>query len=71
MEAPFGITFLKKAEFYNLICRLDQQEKDTRDPSNALWPVEKRILKWTYSYHKHLGIQLVQIIFPETQSGAN
>lgn len=55
MEAPFGITFLKKAELYNLICRLDQQEKDTRDPSNALWPIEKGVLKWTYSYHKHLG----------------
>ncbi len=55
MEAPFGITFLRKAELYNLICRLDRREKDTLDPSNALWPIEKRILEWTYGYHKHLG----------------
>ncbi len=57
MDAPFGILFLKKAELYNLACRLDKQYDDSQTTSKnlPLWPIEKQILKWTYRHHKHLG----------------
>lgn len=49
MYTPFGIVFLKKAELYNLIRRLDKQARDdVKDPINSFtWPIEKRILRWT------------------------
>lgn len=57
METPFGVAFLKKAELYNLINRLDKQTRETKEESSdpSLWPIEKQILKWTYTYHRHLG----------------
>ncbi len=58
MEAPLGIVFLKKAEFYNLSIRLDNEVKKSlkKESHNLpLWPVEKAILKWTYTGHRHLG----------------
>ncbi len=65
MNAPFGIVFLKKAELYNLIRRLDKQaaddEKDSINPNT--WPVERMILKWTYKYHKHLGTPMMDDFF--------
>jgi len=54
MDAPFGILFLKKAELYNLVCRLDKQYKND-DEKSSPWSVEKQILRWTYQHHKHLG----------------
>ncbi|MFZ6035398.1 MAG: hypothetical protein ACOYUB_04635 [Patescibacteria group bacterium] len=61
MEAPFGITFLKKAELYNLSVRLDNEVKNSlkKESHNLpLWPIEKAILKWTYTGHRHLGSPL-------------
>lgn len=59
MNAPFGITFLRKAELYNLASRLDgefaETKKDKKSKHPSLWPIEKAILKWTYHGHKHLG----------------
>jgi hypothetical protein len=60
MDAPLGILFLKKAELYNLIERLDKQaDEDPRDSKNPnTWPVEKNIFEWSYKGHKHLGTPL-------------
>lgn len=58
MDAPFGIVFLKKAELYNLICRLDKQYKNEVQESSfrsSPWSIEKQILRWTYKHHMHLG----------------
>jgi len=60
MDAPFGMLFLKKVELYNLI--KDQRKKvevmkilhpDSQNP--ITWPVEEKILKWTYHGHKYLA----------------
>lgn len=65
MNAPFGIVFLKKAELYNLVRRLDEQAdgdpKDSRNPNT--WPVEKNIFEWSYDGHKHLGTPLTPDFF--------
>lgn len=53
MEAPFGISFLKKAEIYNLISRFDKQYRGTSRDNP--WLIERQILRWTYKHHKHLG----------------
>ena len=59
MDAPFGILFLKKVELYNLV--EDQRKKvevmkslhpESNNP--ITWPVEEKILKWTYHGHKYL-----------------
>lgn len=58
MNAPLGITFLKKAELYNLALSLDREYRQSKhhdDTSKSLWPIEKAILKWTYQGHRHLG----------------
>ncbi|MBL7158943.1 hypothetical protein ISS85_00500 [Candidatus Microgenomates bacterium] len=58
MNAPLGITFLKKAELYNLALSLDKEYKQSKQPDNtskSLWPVEKVILRWTHQGHRHLG----------------
>lgn len=58
MNAPLGITFLKKAELYNLALDLDKEYKQSKQPddtSKSLWPIEKAILRWTYRGHRHLG----------------
>ncbi len=56
MDLPFGIMFLKKAELYSVITRLNVQSKIDKSKNHPpLWPVEKAILKWTYTGHKHLG----------------
>lgn len=58
MEAPFGITFLRKAELYNLSVELNneyEESKKKRQKTPSVWPVVKAILKWTYINHKHLG----------------
>jgi hypothetical protein len=64
MEAPLGILFLKKAELYNLVERLDKQaaeiydkvkDKNTGFEILSSWPIEKNILMWSYHGHKHLG----------------
>jgi len=58
MNAPFGISFLRKAELYNLCVRFDKQNKEmeVKNPkAQSLWPIEKALLKWTYFGHRHLG----------------
>lgn len=64
MDAPFGILFLKKAELYNRMIELDERAKDVKkyvdNKKNnsklySTWPVEKEILRWTYTGHKHLA----------------
>ena len=68
MEAPLGILFLKKAELYNLITRFNEQKDIITDDVNdkesssgipSSWPVEKKILKWSYAGHKLLAEPLV------------
>lgn len=65
MDAPFGIVFLKKAELYNLVRRMDEQAggdpKDSRNPNT--WPVERKIFSWSYWGHKHLGTSLTPDFF--------
>jgi hypothetical protein len=53
MDAPLGITFLKKVELYNEARRLEKGYEEK--PRNSLWPTEKAILKWTWRGHRHLG----------------
>lgn len=64
MEAPLGLLFLKKAELYNLITRLDERkdiitdgvkDKSTTSRIPSSWPIEKNILMWSFYGHKHLG----------------
>jgi len=57
MEAPLGVTFFKKVELYQKICSLDNQSRgmDTKRGLPPLWPLEKKVLAWTYTLHKHLG----------------
>ena len=72
MDAPLGIIFLKKAELYNLVKRLDEQsaldkknenkEKNENKAPNT-WPVERNILEWTYLHHKHLGTPITAEFF--------
>jgi len=57
MDAPLGVTFFKKVELYQKISSLDQQSKkmDKKRGLPPLWPLERKVLAWTYTGHKHLG----------------
>lgn len=57
MDAPLGFAFLKKAEFFNLSQRLDKQVPKNNHLQNSpnTWPIEKRILIWSFAHHKHLS----------------
>ncbi len=57
MDAPLGLTFFKKVELYQRIRSLDSQAKKMDKKRNLppLWPLEKKVLAWTYKGHKHLG----------------
>lgn len=70
MEAPLGVTFFKKVELYQKISSLDQQarkmDKQRRIP--PLWPLEKKVLLWTYTGHKHLGSPIRAHHFEEGSS---
>lgn len=57
MDAPLGVTFFKKVELYQKIVSLDRQSKrmDKKRGLPPLWPLEKKVLAWTYTGHKHLG----------------
>ncbi len=57
MDAPLGVTFFKKVELYQKIVSLDDQSRkmDTKRGLPPLWPLEKKVLAWTYTGHKHLG----------------
>lgn len=57
MDAPLGVTFFKKVELYQKLSSLDQQSRkmDKKRGLPPLWPLEKKVLLWTYTGHKHLG----------------
>lgn len=57
MDAPLGVTFFKKVELYQKISSLDEQAKKMDKGRNLppLWPLERKVLAWTYTGHKHLG----------------
>lgn len=57
MDAPLGVTFFKKVELYQKISSLDNQaiKMDKKRGLPPLWPLEKKVLAWTYTGHKHLG----------------
>lgn len=57
MDAPLGVTFFKKVELYQKISSLDEQARkmDKKRGLPPLWPLEKKVLAWTYTGHKHLG----------------
>ncbi|MEX2007844.1 MAG: hypothetical protein WD992_03660 [Candidatus Levyibacteriota bacterium] len=57
MDAPLGVTFFKKVELYQKISTLDKQTRrmDKKKGLPPLWPIEKKVLAWTYTGHKHLG----------------
>ena len=60
MDAPFGILFLKKVELYNLVKdqrkKVEVMKKHNPFSKNPItWPVEEKILRWTYHGHKYLA----------------
>jgi hypothetical protein len=78
MDAPLGIIFLRKAELYNLVIRLDKQsaidkknadkvkgtEKEKKhNKAPNTWAVERNIFEWSYEGHKHLGTPLIPEFF--------
>lgn len=78
MDAPFGILFLKKAELYNRMIELDKRAEDIKvdvdnpDTNSELystWPVEKEILRWTYTGHKHLATPITHKCFNRDKTG--
>lgn len=68
MEAPLGITFLKKVEIYQRIAswRKNREVLD-KDPhaggQDATWPLEEKILRWAYRGHKHLASPITKSQF--------
>ncbi|MCD6194727.1 hypothetical protein J7K05_00770 [bacterium] len=52
MNLPFTIKFYKKLELFQTLQQLNAQADHQKE---SLWPIEKRILRWTYWGHKHLG----------------
>lgn len=60
MDTPLGVTFFKKVELYQKISSLDDQAKKMvrKGGLKPFWSLEKRVLKWTYTGHKHLGSPL-------------
>ncbi len=78
MDAPFGILFLKKAELYNRMIELDERaedvkkEVDNKEKNSKLystWPIEKEILRWTYTGHKHLATPITGSDFNPGEKG--
>jgi len=57
MEAPLGVTFFKKVELYQKIISLEDQTRkmEVRGGLKPLWPLERKVLVWAYTGHKHLG----------------
>ena len=57
MDAPLGITFLKKVEIYQKIQALDNQyAKMAKDEGvQSHWPNIRKVLAWTYVGHKNIG----------------
>lgn len=56
MNLPFEIKFFKKYEIYQDIKRLDGLSNIQHGGEmDNTWTLEKRILRWTYEGHKHLG----------------
>lgn len=70
MDAPLGITFFKKVELYQKISSLDEQASEMikRGGWPPLWPIEKKVLTWAYSGHKHLGSPITTSHF-DSESG--
>lgn len=61
MDIPFALRFLKKVELFQVLKKLDAQFKiqlKKDDGVVPLWEVEKKILFWAYTNHKHLGSPL-------------
>lgn len=60
MDAPLGVTFFKKVELYQKISSLDNQTAAmlAKRGLKSFWPLEKKVLEWTYIGHKHLGSPL-------------
>ncbi len=56
MEAPLGITFFKKVELYQTIRDLNDKariEDKNSGGTVSVWPIGRKILKWTREKHKH------------------
>lgn len=65
MEIPFVLKFLKNIDLFQDLNNLDKIFEYQFDQLNLgktstipLWQAEKKILYWTYKYHKHLGSPL-------------
>ncbi|EKD56929.1 MAG: hypothetical protein ACD_58C00042G0006 [uncultured bacterium] len=70
MELPFTIKFFKKLEYYQDLKRLDKiASKQKAGKTKNTWDIEKKVLRWTYSGHKHLGSPiLIQHFFEEPEA---
>lgn len=74
MEIPFTLQLLQELFEYQTIRKLDKQFKNHLDTLSAtnttlpLWEVEKKILLWTYTHHKHLGSPLLSEHFDLIQN---
>jgi hypothetical protein len=56
MNLPFTLNFFKKFELFQTLRRLDAIARAQRGGKmENTWKYEKRILRWTYQGHKHLG----------------
>lgn len=61
MDYPLQLKFFKKLEFFQTLNRLDQQFNRMHTDSvnvKPTWELEKKLLRWTYLGHKHLGTPL-------------
>lgn len=62
MNTPITANFFRKIELYQEIVALNKIFGDTvwdlEDGSKNTWEIEKKVLLWTRSKHKHLGSSL-------------
>ena len=56
MELPFTIKFFKKLEYFQDLKRMDRNALNQQRGNNLnTWDIEKKVLRWLYPGHKHLG----------------
>lgn len=70
MNSPITLKFFRKIEYFqtmNHINGLALAQKSGKTKNT--WSIEKKILRWTYRWHKHLGSPiLIHHFFPESEA---
>lgn len=80
-KLPFKINFFRQVEVFQELKRLDiifgamlidweedQEEGKPMGRNYPTWEIEKKILRWTTKYHKHLGSPIKELHFSGEKS---